>query len=544
MNNADVIIIGAGAAGAVLAARLAEDGRRRVILLEAGGRGGNPLLRVPLLTGLLLRSRYANWSYRSEAQASLGGRITQLPRGKALGGSTAINGMVWARGRPSDYAGWSQAGLTGWSWEDALAGFRRIERFAGGESEMHGGAGELPITDAAVKHELIDAFIAAAIQAGHVPSDDFNAPPFEGAGRYHFTIAGGRRWSTAQAFLAQARPNLRVITRALVRRVVIEAGVATGVEALVHGRPVRFSAGEIVLSGGAINSPQLLMLSGIGPADHLRGLGIGVVADLPGVGANLQDHVLVRVEHRCTQKITLQSLTRLDRATLALLQALALGTGPAASFPLAGGILLRSDPSLEEPDLQSHFLPGLTTATLRVPFLAGPLRAGDGHGFMANISQMRPESRGEIRLASADPLAPPRIRLNYLTDKRDRDVLRRGVRRLREVFAQAAFDPYRGAELSPGAGVQSDADLDAWIARTADTVHHAVGTCRMGIDTDLGAVVDDRLLVRGVQNLRVADASVMPRITSGNTAAPSMLIGQRCADFIISRSSNAHQESP
>jgi choline dehydrogenase len=532
MSDADVIVVGAGAAGAVLAARLSEDPRRRVILLEAGGRGRNPLLRVPLMTGLFLRSRFANWSYRTEAEPGLGRRATNIPRGKVLGGSTAINGMVWARGRPTDYDGWAQAGLSGWNWEDALAGFRRIERFQGGTSEMHGGEGPLPVTDAAVRHPLIDVFLAAGVEAGYLPSRDFNAPPFEGVGRYHFTIAGGRRWSTAHAFLAAPRPNLRVVTRALATRIVIEHGTATGVEALVNGVSQTFRGGEIVLSGGAINSPQLLMLSGVGPADHLVSLGIDVVADLPGVGANLHDHVLVRVEHSCKKPITLQALTRLDRATVALVQALALGTGPAASFPLAGGMLVRSDPSLDEPDLQSHFLPGLTTATLRVPFLAGPLRAGDGHGFMANISQMRPESRGELRLASADPRAPPRIRMNYLSDPRDRSVLRRGVRILRHVFAQKAFDAYRGPELSPGVDLQSDAELDAWITRTADTVHHAVGTCRMGVSSDIAAVVDDRLRVRGIKNLRVADASVMPRITSGNTAAPSMLIGQRCADFI------------
>ena len=536
MNTADVIVVGAGAAGCVLAARRSEDPARRVILLEAGGRDSNPLLRVPLMTGLLLRSPYANWSYATEPEAGLGGRSTRIPRGRVLGGSTAINGMVWARGRPADFDGWAQSGLRGWSWDDALAGYRRIERFQGGGSDIHGGNGELPITDAAVEHELIDAFIAAGRQAGHRDSADFNAPPCEGVGRYHFSIAGGRRWSTAHAFLrpAAGRRNLRIVTRAFARRVLLDGARATGIAARVNGRDEVFHAPEIILCGGTINSPQLLMLSGIGPADHLQDHGIAVAADLPGVGRNLHDHVLVRVEHACTKPITLQSLTRLDRAAFALIRALVSGTGPAASFPLAAGIMARSDPSLEEADLQSHFLPGLTTATLRVPFLAGPLRAGDGHGFMANISQMRPESRGSLRLASSDPSAKPLIHMNYLADPRDREVLRRGVRILRDIFRQPAFDPYRGAELSPGPAIASDAELDAWIARTADTVHHPVGTCRMGLATDFGAVVDDRLRIHGVSGLRVADASVMPRITSGNTAAPSMLIGQRCADFIRS----------
>ncbi|MCX7383037.1 MAG: GMC family oxidoreductase N-terminal domain-containing protein [Alphaproteobacteria bacterium] len=536
MKSADVIVVGAGAAGCVLAARLSEDPARRVILLEAGGRGRNPLLRVPLRTGLFLRSPYANWSYTTQPEAGLAGRSTNIPRGRVLGGSTAINGMVWARGRPADFDGWAQAGLRGWSWDDALAGYRRIERFQGGASEIHGGNGELPITDAAVEHELIDAFIAAGRQAGHPASADFNAPPCEGVGRYHFSIAGGRRWSAAHAFLhpAAERKNLRVIPRAYAHRILLDGTTATGLVARVNGRDEVFHAPEIVLCGGTINSPQLLMLSGIGPADHLRDHGIDVAVDLPGVGRNLHDHVLVRVEHACTKPITLQSLTRLDRAAFALLRALVAGTGPAASFPLAAGVMARSDPGLDEADLQSHFLPGLTTATLRVPFLAGPLRAGDGHGFMANISQMRPESRGTLRLASADPSAKPLIHMNYLSDPRDRAALRSGVRILRDIFRQPAFNPYRGAELSPGPAEQSDADLDAWIARTADTVHHPVGTCRMGLATDVGAVVDDRLRVHGFTGLRVADASVMPRITSGNTAAPSMLIGQRCADFLRS----------
>jgi choline dehydrogenase len=535
-SSADVIVVGAGAAGCVAAARLSEDANRRVLLLEAGGGGANPLLRVPLLTGLLLRSRYANWSYRTEAEPGLGGRATDIPRGRVLGGSTAINGMVWARGRPSDFDAWAQAGLRGWAWENALAGYRRIERFEGGESAVHGSDGELPVTDAAVRHELIDAFIAAGLQAGHPPSADFNAPPCEGVGRYHFAIAGGRRWSAAHAFLgpAAARRNLTVLTHAYAKRLLFDGQRATGVAVRIAGRDEIFRAPEIVLAGGAINSPQLLMLSGIGPAGELRRHGIDVRADVPGVGGNLHDHVLVRVEHACTKPITLQALTRPDRAAVALLRALVAGTGPAASFPLAAGVMARSEPGLDEPDLQSHFLPGLTTATLRVPFLAGPLRAGDGHGFMANVSQMRPHSRGRLRLASPDPFAKPLIAMNYLADPRDRAALRAGVGMLRDIFRQPAFDPYRGAELSPGPEIADAAALDAWIARTADTVHHAVGTCRMGADRDLGAVVDERLRVIGIAGLRVADASVMPRITSGNTAAPSMLIGQRCADFIRS----------
>ncbi len=528
--RSDVVVVGAGSAGCVLAARLSEDGRRRVTLLEAGGRDRNPLFRVPLMTGVLLRSRYANWFYHTEPEPGLRGRRSFWPRGRVLGGSSSINGMVWARGRPSDYDGWAQAGLSGWSWQDALTGFRRIERFQAGESEFHGGSGNLPVTSGGAEHPLLDAFVAAGAEAGYDVTEDFNAPPYQGVGRYHFTIAGGQRWSAARAYLApaRARPNLSVVTGARVLRVRIRDGRAVGVETT---RGV-FEAGEVVLCGGTVNSPQLLMLSGIGPADELRSFGIAPVADLPGVGRNLQDHLLVRVEHACTQPITLQSLTRLDRAAAALVQALVMRRGPAASFPLAAGFMLRSAPELEEPDLQGHFLPGLTTATLRVPGLAGPLRAGDAHGFMANVTQMRPHSRGRITLASSDPMAAPSIQPRYLSDPRDGHVLRQGARLLRTILAQKAFDHVRGPELAPGQDVQTDAELDSWIARTADTMFHPVGTCRMGTQSNLSAVVDERLRVRGIERLRVADASIMPNITSGNTNAPALLIGHRCADFM------------
>ena len=414
----DVLVVGAGSAGCVLAARLSEDPRRRVTLLEAGGRDRNPLLRVPLMTGVLLRSRYANWFYHTEPEPGLADRRSFWPRGRVLGGSSAINGMVWARGRPTD-----------------------------GASEDHGGSGPLPITDGNLRHPLLDMFIAAGVEAGHARTADFNQPPYEGVGRYHFTIAGGQRWSAARAFLdpARRRPNLRIVTGAHVARVLMQRGRAIGVQTSAGA----VMADEVVLCGGTVNTPHLLMLSGIGAADALMQHGITPVADVPGVGANLQDHLLVRVEHACTRPVTLQSLTRMDRAAAALLQALIFRSGPAASFPLAAGFFLRSNPALDEPDLQGHFLPGLTTGTLRVPGFAGPARVGDGHGFMANVTQMRPESRGTVTLRSADPAAAPVIRPNYLADPRDRDALRAGTRLLRSIFAQPAFAPLRGPENHP-----------------------------------------------------------------------------------------------
>jgi choline dehydrogenase len=533
-SEAEFIVVGAGSAGCVLANRLSASPANRVILLEAGGRDRNPLFRVPLMSGLLLRNRYANWCYDTEPEPHLGGRRIFWPRGKVLGGSSTINGMVYTRGLASDYDCWAQAGLPEWSFDRVLPAFRRIERHHGGASDWHGGDGPVPLTRPGTANPLFDAFIAAGREAGHPVTDDFNGPRPEGFGRYDFTIHRGERWSAARAFLdpARARPNLGIVTGALLLRVLVENHRAVGVEVAI-GREVRTirATREVILSCGTVNSPQALMLSGIGDGEMLRRLGIPVVADIAAVGRNLQDHVLARVEHACTEPVTLHHMTRADRAALALARAMLFGSGPAASFPIEAGAYLRSDPALDEPDLQSFFLPGLSTATLRVPFLPAARPAHDGHGFFANVYQLRPESRGEILLRSPDPREAPAIRPNYLSSARDRQVLRQGVKMLRAVFAQKPFDRFRGAELSPGPGVATDAGIDAWIARTASTVFHPVGTCRMGADG--ASVVDGALRLRGIAGLRVADASVMPSLPSGNTHAPTMMVAEMAAEFIL-----------
>ncbi len=528
--EADVIVVGAGSAGCVLAGTLARDPACRVLLIEAGGRDWNPLLRVPLMTGMLLRGRHANWFYHSAPEPGLDGRRIFWPRGKVLGGSSAINGMVWLRGVPEDYEGWAQRGLPGWGWDHVLPAFRALEAHWTGESDLHGAAGPQPVTRPAGMHPLSQAFLEAALQAGLPPLDNLNAPVAEGVGRIDFTIAGGRRVSAAQACLhpLRGRANLRILTGAQALRVILDGDRATGVEVLHRGRPrACMAARDVVLAGGTVNTPQLLMLSGIGAPAALEPHGIPVRHDLPGVGRNLQDHLLVRVEHDCTEPVTLQRLMRFDRAGAALARALLFATGPAARFPLEVGALIRSDPGREIADLQAFFLPGLSTAALRLPFRPNP--AG-GHGFFANVYQLRPESRGEIALASADPLAAPVIRANYLTAPADIATLRAGVRRLRGIFAQSAFARWRGAERSPGPARQSDADLDAWIRATASTVFHPVGSCRMG--TDSMAVTDAELRVHGIAGLRIADASVMPTLPGCNTNAPSMMIGLRAAGFI------------
>ena len=535
MRNADFIVVGGGAAGAVMAARLSEDPDTNVLLLEAGGRARGPLFSVPLMTGLLLRGGVANWGYATEPEANLDGRRLKWPRGKALGGSTAINGMVWRRGLPLDFDLWAQAGLKGWSWREVAPAFEKAERRQPGAGASLGVAGPLPVSRGQLENPLYDAWIAAALALGYPATDDFNGVAGHGVGRYDFSIHRGQRMSSARAYLnpAMQRPNLQVQTRMRVLRLLIEGGRCIGVEAHDGNEVLRLHARrEVILSGGAINSPQLLMLSGIGPADALRQHGIAPHVDLPGVGASLQDHLMVRVEYRAREAVTLDRLRRIDTAALAFLRAVTLGTGPAASFPLEAGGLLKSEPGLDAPDLQTSIMPALSAASLRLPGFGRQLAPDRGNGFFSNIFQMRPNSRGHIALASADPMAPPLIYPNYLSAPPDRAVLRRGVKMLREIYAHSAFDRYRGEELSPGPNVTSDHDIDRWISASADTVFHPTSTCRMGADNDPGAVVDDRLRVRGVAGLRVVDASVMPAVTSGNTAAPTIMIAEQAARFI------------
>jgi choline dehydrogenase len=530
----DYIVVGAGSAGCVLANRLSARPEISVLLLEAGGSDWNPLFKVPIMTGTLLRQRYANWFYFTEPEAQLDGRRIFWPRGRVLGGSSSINGMVYTRGLPADYDSWAQAGLAGWSFDRVLPYFKRSEGSDRGADDFHGGDGPLRVSRARGTNPLYDAFLEAGVAAGFPRSTDFNGPAPEGFGRYDFTIAGGERWSSARAFLApvRARANLEVVTHAHALRVLIEGRHAVGVEAAVRGRATTFRARrEVILASGAVNSPALLMHSGVGDADLLRPLGIQVALDRKGVGRNLQDHLLVRVEHACTAPVTLHSFLRPDRAVLSLAQALIFKRGQATSFPIEAGAFIRSDPALDTPDLQSHFLPGLSSMTLRLPFLRKPALAHRGHGFFANLYQLRPESRGAIALRSADPREAPAIRPGYLTAPRDLIVLRQGIKILRKVFAQAPFDRFRGTELAPGPDVQSDAAIEAWIRRTADTVFHPVGTCKMGTSDD--AVVDAQLRVIGIEGLRVADASIMPTIPSANTHAPTVMIAEKAADMIL-----------
>jgi choline dehydrogenase len=529
----DVVIVGAGAAGCVLAGRLTEDANCRVALVEAGGGDRNPAFRVPMMAGLLFRQRYANWSFETEPETALGNRRIAWPRGKVMGGSSTINGMLWHRGRPSDYDAWAQPGLKGWGWDDVLPRYRSLENFEYGASEHHGGDGPVPVTRSTARHDLNEAFLASASQAGHELTPDYNAPPYEGAGPNFFTIANGERWSAARSFIAPAlgRKNLRIFKRAQAGRIVFDGCRAAGVEIRTRHGVETLVAGQVVLSAGTIGSPHLLMLSGIGNGQELAAQGIGLVADRPGVGRNLQDHLSLRVQYTCTEPITLHNLTRFDRASAAFLEAVLLRRGPATAMPFGMGIHFRSDESEPEADIQGFFAPASSQATLRLPFFPAPPMAA-AHAFSMSFYVMRPQSRGTVRLRSADPAAAPAIEPNYLSHPGDRLKSRRALAKVRQIFRQHAFDRYRGDEILPGEDTEDESAFDRWLAASGGSAFHPTGTCAMGLPTNPLAVVDDQLNVIGTERLKIVDASVMPNIVSGNTMAPTMMIAARGAELI------------
>lgn len=526
----DFIVVGAGSAGCVVAARLSESGRYRVLLLEAGGADRNPWIHLPMGFANVFADPRINWMFESEPEAEMNGRRLFQPRGKVLGGTSAINGMVYMRGNPADYNEWRQRGCAGWDWESVLPYFRKSEDQARGADEYHGVGGPLRVSDQIHRWELGKHFIAAAVEAGIPTNPDFNGETQEGVGFYQTTTRNGRRLSSATAFLAPARKrtNLRIVTRAQVTRIVIKGGMATGVEFAAGGRThLARVRGEVVISGGVFNSPQILQLSGIGPGELLRGFGIPVLRDAPGVGANMQDHFYVLMVFRCQGVPTLNELaTSLPKKVVAALQYALFRKGPLTGHGLNAGLFTRSDPRLDRPDLQISLSTGSTLARDKDGLRVHPFPA-----FTLSTIHLRPEARGSVRLKSADPLAAPEIRFNFLKSPRDFDAMRTVMRLARRITEQPALKGYVTGELSPGAEIRSDADLDRHIRAHGYSNLHPIGTCAMG--TGEGAVVDPELRVRGIGHLRVADVSIMPTIIAGNTNAPAIMIGEKAAAMIL-----------
>jgi choline dehydrogenase-like flavoprotein len=518
----DVVIVGGGSAGCVLADRLSANPNRRVLLLEAGPRDWHPFIHMPAGIAKLVTRMHLNWDYVTEPQAALQGRRLWWPRGRVLGGSSSINAMCYVRGDPRDYDDWAR--MTGdeqWSWRNVLPLFKRSEANIRGGGALHGANGPLAVSDLRHRNVLSEAFVDAAVSRGYPANDDFNGESQDGFGFYQVTQRDGARCSTAASFLREARgrANLTVRTRTIAQRVLIESGRAVGVDYRHHGRLTRAQAHEVILCGGTINSPQLLMLSGIGPADHLRDHGIRVAMDSPGVGANLQDHLDICTLQRCTKPVSYDRLSDIAVAFRYYTQRAGAGTSNVAE---AGGFVRSTRAPDERCDLQFHFVPALLDDHGRHRL--------DGYGYTVHACVLRPKSRGTIRLAGADASAKPLIQPNYLGDDADIQGMIDGAKLSREILSAHAFDGYRGEEIFPSATATSDADLDAFIRRKAESIYHPVGTCRMGNDAD--AVVDSELRVRGVHGLRVVDASVMPCLPGGNTNAPTIMIAERAAELI------------
>lgn len=529
----DYVVVGAGSAGCTLANRLSEDGAR-VLLLEAGGWDRDPLIHVPLGWGKILQKRLHDWNYFCEPEESVGGRAVECARGKVIGGSSSVNAMAYVRGNRGDYDRWAAQGLPDWSYRHALPYFRRQESWEGGAGLYRGGEG--PLTTQACKYEdpLMPAFAEAGISAGHGWTEDYNGERQEGFGRLQMTIRKGRRCSGAVAYLrpALSRPNLRVETEALATRVVLEKGRAVGIEYRRRGETRMARAErEVILAGGVINSPQLLMLSGIGDPEELRAHGIEPAVALRGVGRNLQDHVAVALLFQRREPGPFHRQMRADRIARSMAQAYLFGSGFAADVP--GGItaFLKTEAGLELPDIQLLFTAAPFGAWPYFP----PFRKPFTDGFACRVVMLRPESRGSVTLASADPAAHPRIRQNYLGTEGDWRTLRGGVRLAREIAAQPAMRGFIARELAPGDARTTEAEIDAYIRTTSITVHHPLGTCRMGPEGDETAVVDPALRVRGVEGLRVVDASVMPDLVCGNINAPIVMIAEKAADLIRGR---------
>jgi len=522
----DYIIVGAGSAGCVLANRLSEDPKTRVLLIEAGGRDNYHWIHIPVGYLYCIGNPRTDWGYKTAECDGLNGRSLLYPRGRVLGGCSSINGMLYLRGQAADYDGWRQLGLTGWGWDDVLPYFRKSEDHYAGADEMHGAGGEWRVEEQRLSWEILEAWKHAAIEAGLPETADFNRGDNHGVGYFKVNQRAGWRWSTARGFLKPAlnRPNLRVVTHAQTERVLFDGHRATGVAFRENGQPAQAAAaGEVILSAGAIGSVQILQLSGIGDGGHLQSLGIDTRLDQPGVGANLQDHLQIRCAYKVQNATTLNTLANswVGKAKIGL-EYLLTRSGPMSMSPSQLGAFAYSSPDVATPDLEYHVQPVSLDAFGQPPH--------DFPAITASVCNLRPESRGHVRITSPDASDHPEIQPNYLSTEGDKRVAARSVELTRKIMAQPALGPYAPEEFKPGPQYQTEAELVTGAGEIASTIFHPVGTARMG--TDPGAVVDGSLRVNGLQALRVVDASVMPRITSGNTNSPTIMIAEKAADMI------------
>ena len=523
----DYVIVGAGSAGCVLANRLTADGKHKVLLLEAGPKDTNIWIHVPIGYGKLFKEKTVNWMYQTEPEPGLHGRQVYQPRGKVLGGSSSINGLLYVRGQHEDYDRWRQRGNVGWGYDDVLPYFKKAENQQRGADDYHGTGGPLSVSDWRHEDPLSEAFVKAAVESGLPFNPDFNGATQEGAGFFQTTTRGGRRASSAFCYLrpAKQRSNLQIETSAQAERILFEGRKAKGVEYRKGGqrRAVR-ARKEVLVSSGAYNSPQLLQLSGVGPAELLKSHGIDVVLDSQGVGNDLQDHMQVRIVMRCAKRVTLNdAINHPVRRVMAGARYALTRSGPLTVAAGTSGAFFKTSPRLASPDIQIHFIPFSTDKMGE--------RLHPFSGFTATVCQLRPESRGSLRIRSADPFVPPEIRINYLATETDRAAFIDGIRILRNILAAPAMKPYVVSEVYPGSDKTSDEDLLEFCRLTGSTVYHPTSTCRMG--NDPLAVVDQRLRVRGIEGLRVIDASIMPDLMSGNTNAPTIMIAEKASDMIL-----------
>jgi choline dehydrogenase len=524
----DFIIIGAGSAGATLAARLTENNQFSVCLIEAGGKDTSPFIHIPFGLAFLSRMTNLGWEYDTEPQSQLNDRSLFWPRGKVLGGSSSLNAMCYIRGVPEDYDRWNDMGAKGWDWQTVLPYFKKSEKQQHGESEMHGADGYLSVSDLRHTNPLSSTFVDAAEQIGLSKVTDFNGPDREGLGFYQVTQENGQRCSTAKGYLTPAltRPNLTLLTRALVEKIQIVDGVATGVQLQLDGQSIELTANkEVLLSAGAINSPQILMLSGVGPKEHLAEKGIKAKVDLPGVGQNLQDHLDIIVQHHCKNRDSYSiSLALIPRYVKNTFNYLFNRQGIFTSNVAEAGGFDKTQYAADIPDIQYHFLPAILLDHGRTTAF--------GYGFGVHVCGLYPKSRGEIRLRSNKPNTPAVIDPHYLEHLDDQKVMIDGVRRARKILAASSFDKYESWEVGPGPDAQTDEEILAFIRKNSETIYHPIGTCKMGDISDVMTVVDSQLKVKGIKGLRVVDASVMPSLVGGNTNAPTIMIAERCADLI------------